>query len=115
MKKLGLALVVLLAACSSGGGSSSTPTTREAKAEDVKNWPKQWCAAAVGDTRQRVIDLMGPPTGTELEAGDPADDEWRGFGHLYIAFYGADGKVRQLDVNNVPDAVRPLACEDVRT
>jgi hypothetical protein len=107
MRKIALLAVAgaaLVGACSTG----ATVTSRDAVPDKaiVQHWPQQWCKARVGMTLDEVEALMGKA----MQIADGQQDaSWRAYQFFFIAFFNADGKVRQLDIDagetEVPCAV----------
>lgn len=102
-----LVCVALLAACSgksTGGGASGGV---------ADTWPVKWCQAEPGMTKDALIALMGPPSGSSAEFAN-----WQANEYQFNAFLEPDGTVRQLDTNTygLSDKQKAaLTCPNIRT
>ena len=82
----------------SGPSTSSEPSASTTVSPQVAaGWATKWCQAQPGMTHEELIALMGPPT----EPNYPTSDSWSAYEWMFNAFYGTDGRVRQLDINTI--------------
>jgi hypothetical protein len=108
MKKLLIGLVVAAAmtACSAAGSAQVSQSAADA-------WPAKWCQAQPGATKEELVAIMGPSTGSS-----PTTMTWSAHQYQFNAFFDENGKVRQLDIN--PHSLSAaeqaaLKCEQIRT
>ena len=102
-----IACVTSIAGCSGSGSSSGMPQSI------ADGWPAKWCQAEPGNTKEKLVALMGPPT--VATAGGMT---WSAHRYQFNAFFDSDGTVRQLDINNYSLSAAEkaaLACASVRT
>jgi hypothetical protein len=107
---VGLVVVTSMAACSvsSSSGGDAQVSQRAADA-----WPVKWCQAQPGNTKDEVVAIMGPPTGSS-----PTTMSWSAHQYQFNAFLDSTGHVAQLDVNTHSLSAAEqaaLTCEKVRT
>lgn len=93
------------------------PDGSEVSSEDEARWLDTWCTLDGTMDRDEVIELMGEPT-SEFEAsmGTP-QSQWETHTYHYTAFYGNDGSVDQLYINQLeiePDEAALVECPLVR-
>lgn len=103
---VGFLVVASMAACSGSGGSGISQSAADA-------WPAKWCQAEPGVTKEALLAIMGPPTGSSSTTMT-----WSAHQYQFNAFLNADGKVEQLDTN--PHSLSAaeqaaLKCEKIRT
>jgi hypothetical protein len=106
MKNTWLAVLcsAAIAGCSGGGGGGGSV---------AEAWPAKWCQAEPGMTKDALIALMGPPSGSSDEFAN-----WQEGGYQFNAFLEPDGTVRQLDTNTYSLSEKQkaaLACDTIRT
>lgn len=97
-------LLVVLGLLGGCGGTSvsvshSSPVSSGPSAATVKTWPARWCQAQPGMTRAELYAVMGRPT-SEILTGSSPQASWYAFEYGFGAFFGVDGRVRQLDINS---------------
>lgn len=77
------------------------------------SWPAKWCEAQPGSTKEALVAIMGPPT-----SSSPKSLSWYARQYQFNAFLDADGKVRQLDINEYKLSAAEkaaLKCKSVRS
>jgi hypothetical protein len=97
--------------------SSSTDQSAGPSAQTAQAWPAKWCKASVGMTSAQLHAVMGSPTDETLTGTSP-QASWSAYEYQFNAFYGADGTVRQLDINDSQLSAREkasLGCATTRT
>ena len=104
-----------------GGGNPATSSGLPAAAV-AKGWAAKFCQAQVGATRDQMRSLMGSPTeeytAADVEPGFDPQMSWDAYQFHYTAFFDADDRVRQLDINDIDltDAEKAaLPCDTTRT
>jgi len=105
---LGTLLIAAVVGCSGG-----VPGTSGISQGTADTWPQKWCDAEPGTTKEKLVALMGAPTG----ASD-STMTWSAHQYQFNAFLDPDGTVNQLDINrhSLSDAEKAaLKCEPVRT
>jgi hypothetical protein len=114
---------MLLAGC--GGSAAKTASTASVPAaatvdptqptpQVAASWATKWCQAQPGMTKAQLYAVMGQPTDDSF--ADQAS--WSAYEWQFNAFYGTDGRVRQLDINTVELSAAEkaaLGCSDTRT
>jgi hypothetical protein len=103
---LGVALVVSMVGCSGAGGSGISQSAADA-------WPTKWCQAEPGITKEALVAIMGPSTGSS-----PTTMTWSAHQYQFHAFLDAEGKVEQLDTNPYSLSAAEqaaLKCDKIRT
>jgi hypothetical protein len=76
-------------------------------------WPAKWCRAQPGSTKDELIAIMGPPTGSS-----PTTMTWSAHQYQFNAFLDAKGRVEQLDINTYSLSTAEqaaLPCDKIRT
>ena len=109
---VGLALA-LVASMTSGVVSRLAAAAPQVSQKAADAWPGKWCQAQPGNTREEIIAIMGPPTGSSATTM-----MWSAHQYQFNAFLDAGGKVQQLDINThslSPAEQAALKCEPIRT
>ena len=116
-----MALAVGLIVVGCGGGDATTGTPSPAGPPPInvaETWPQQFCRATIGMTRVQMRGLMGEPTQENTPEGSDPQMVWEAYGYHFTAFFGADEKVRRLDINDTdlsPEQKADLPCSATRT
>jgi hypothetical protein len=118
------ALGLVAAGCGGGASQAGTPAPDHAGPPPInvaETWPDQFCRATVGMTREQIRGLMGEPTEdyTRQNAPEGLDPQmvWDAYEYHFTAFFNADDKVRQLDIDDVelsPEQKAALHCATTR-
>lgn len=85
---------------------------RRPSAAVVAQWPRRWCRVQPGMTRSDVYRIMGAPTGEFEDRAGWFSGPWG-----FAAFFDAEDRARQLDVNDFNLSEREkrrIECESSR-
>jgi outer membrane protein assembly factor BamE (lipoprotein component of BamABCDE complex) len=112
MKKIlaGCAMLTWMAACA---GAEAARDRTPAPQSGAAAWPAKWCEAAPGNTKEEIVAIMGPPSGTS-----PTTMTWSDNHYRFFAFLGSDGRIKQLDINTASLSAAEqaaLKCATIRT
>ncbi len=119
-------LTIALAACGSTTKTttahpvavSAAPTTTSAT--EASGWSAKWCTVQVGMTKAQVYAIMGKPTAeyqVDVAGSTNPQASWHAYQYGFTAFFDAQGKARQLDINlsKLSSAEKAkLRCSDIR-
>jgi chitodextrinase len=68
----------------------------------MRSWPAKFCQARIGMTKPEIQALMGKPQlQTPAGFGSPEEWEWSAGRFHFHGFFGTDGRVRQLDIDEL--------------
>jgi hypothetical protein len=107
---IGFVVAAAVTACSAAG---STGTEGQVSQREADAWPSKWCQAQPGATKEELVAIMGPATGNS-----PTTMSWSAHQYQFNAFFDANGKVSQLDINTYslsPAEQAALKCDKIRT